>query len=66
MLIKNSELYVAAVRPGEEQEEQPLSGGRLVPCAEVGVDLQCKQHQPKAHEENRQNQLIPQRHAQSQ
>lgn len=63
---QEGEVYGAAVKPGEEQEEQSLSGGRLVACAEVGVYLQCEEHQPEAHEENRQNQLIPQRHAQSQ
>lgn len=51
--------------PGEEEEEEPLSGGGLVSGAEVGVDLQRKQQQPETHEENWQDQLVPQRHAQS-
>lgn len=52
-----------AVLPSEEKEEEPLSGGGLVSGAEIGVDLQCEQQQPEAHKENRQDQLVPQRHA---
>lgn len=59
-------MFVVLVPPGEEQEEQPLSGGGLVPATEVAVDLQGEQNQPEAHEEDWQNQLVPQGHPQSQ
>lgn len=48
------------VLPCKKEEKQPLSGGRLVSCAEVGVYLQSKQHEPKTHEENWKDQLVPQ------
>lgn len=61
--VPHSPNHDVIVSPCKKEEKKPLPWGRLVSGAEVGVDLQSKEHEPETHEENWKNQLVPQRHA---
>lgn len=66
LTVTDEATAAAVVLPGKKEKQEPFSRGRLISGAEVGVDLQGEQQKPETHKENRQDQLVPQRHPQSQ